>query len=261
MTLLEILILAFVQGLTEFLPVSSSGHLVIANSLLEWFGRAAAKDLIEVSIALHLGTLVAILGYYWREFVQLFGSRRHMIPQLVVGTIPAVFVGLLIKQAYPAALQNPLLAGLMFPGTALLLILAMRCHAGEDNCLDLSLWAALLIGLFQAFALLPGISRSGATIAAGIFVGQNRKSAATFAFLLAIPIIAGAGALETVEAFRSGTTGTPIALLAAGFAVSFLTGYAALSILIHIIAHGKLASFAWYLIPLGIAVIVWQLVA
>ena len=260
---LEILILAVVQGLTEFLPVSSSGHLVVANAVLEAFGKPPTQDLIEVSIALHLGTLASVLVYYRKEIARLLGGDKRVIPLLVVGTIPAAIVGVGIKKglAEPVAdgvLENALVAGLMFPVTALILLAGSRRSPGDGAYQDMSFRQAFLVGLAQAFAILPGISRSGSTIAAGLGVGLGREAASTFAFLLAIPAILGAGLLETLDILDEGSTGTPIDRLAAGFFVSFAVGWGALALLIRFVKRGQLALFAWYLIPLGIAVVVWR---
>ena len=262
MSLLEIVILAIVQGLTEFLPVSSSGHLVVANAVLGQLGMPPTKDLIEVSIALHLGTLASVLVYYRREIARLFGPDRGVIPLLVVGTIPAAIVGVGIKkglgEAGDAVLESVVLAGLMFPVTALILIVATRRTPGETTYQQLGWGKALAIGAAQAFAILPGVSRSGTTIAAGLAAGLDRQSAGTFAFLLAIPAILGAGVLETLDALKDGTTGTPLDRLAIGFVVSFVVGWAALALLIQFVRRGRLADFAWYLVPLGVAVLGWQ---
>jgi undecaprenyl-diphosphatase len=264
MSFLEIIILAIVQGLTEFLPVSSSGHLVIVNGLLEVLGKAPTKDLVEVSIALHLGTLASVLVYYRQEIGRLLGVDRRVIPLLIVGTIPAAIVGVGIKKGLPAAvegmlLENVMLAGLMFPVTAIILLVASRRAEGDQTYQQLSWSAALAIGAAQAFAILPGISRSGSTIAAGLLAGLDRQSASTFAFLLAIPAILGAGLLETLDVLESGSTGTPMATLAVGFAVSFVVGLGALALLIRWVKRGRLAAFAWYLVPLGVAVVAWQM--
>ncbi len=264
MSLLQIILLAIVQGLTEFLPVSSSGHLVVVNRLLESFGQAPAKDLIEVSIVLHLGTLAAVLLFYRREVLRLLGSDRHVLWLMIVGTIPAAVLGVFIKKVLPEemsnlVLQNVLLAGCMFPVTAIGLLWASKRIPGDLDYTQLSWQRALTVGALQAVALLPGISRSGATIAAGLGVGLQREAAATFAFLLAIPAIAGAGVLEMLDAWKAGTTGTPPATLAVGFVVSMLVGLATLALLIRWVRQGRLAMFAYYLIPLGVAVVAWQL--
>jgi len=261
MPLWEIILLGIVQGLTEFLPVSSSGHLVVVNSLLEWLGSEPVEDLIEVSIVLHLGTLMAVLVFYRREIARLLGSDRRVIPILIVGTIPAVVFGLLIKKGISAewVLENPLLSGLMFPVTAVVLLWASRRSPGEADYTQLTWQKSLAIGLMQAIAILPGISRSGFTIAAGLGVGLNRQASATYAFLLAIPVIGGAGLLEAVDAMKEGTTGTPPLNLAIGFVVSFAVGWVALKLLVRWVQQGRLAMFAYYLIPLGVAVVAWQL--
>lgn len=264
MPLWEIILLAIVQGLTEFLPVSSSGHLVVTNAVLESLGSKPVEDLVEVSIVLHLGTLLAVLAFYRREIVRLLGDDRRAIPLLVVGTIPAVVFGLLIKKGpfdglEKLILENPLVAGLMFPVTAVTLLWVSRRNAGELAYPQLSWQQSLLVGLMQAAAILPGISRSGFTIAAGLGVGLDRRASSTFAFLLAIPVIAGAGLLESLDAMEAGTTGTAPLNLAVGFFVSFAVGWAALKLLVGIVQRGRLAMFAYYLIPLGIAVVAWQL--
>jgi undecaprenyl-diphosphatase len=264
MSLLEIILLAIVQGLTEFLPVSSSGHLVVANALFEALGSDPVKDLVEVEIVLHLGTLASVLVYYRREIARLFTSDRRVIPLLIVGTIPAAVLGIFIKEGLPDAttdiiLQSPLVAGICFPLTAALLWWTTRCSEGKTEYADLTWSAAIKIGLLQALALLPGISRSGATIVAGLGVGLRRESAVTFAFLLAIPAIAGGGMLEFLDALEAGGTGTPLGTLAAGFAISFVVGLGALALLIRWVRQGRLAMFAYYLAPLGAAVIAWQL--
>ncbi|MEM6799204.1 MAG: undecaprenyl-diphosphate phosphatase [Planctomycetota bacterium] len=264
MSLVQILILAVVQGLTEFLPVSSSGHLVVANAVLDALGKAPTQDLVEVSIGLHLGTLAAVLLYYRREIAKLLGADWRVVPLLIAGTVPAAVVGVGIKKglsdsAADMVLENVLLAGLMFPVTAALLFAASRLKPGDTAYQQLTWRHALAIGAAQALAILPGISRSGSTIAAGLFSGLNREAASTFAFLLAIPAIAGAGVLEGLDILEEGSTGTPGWLLAIGFAVSFAVGYAALALLIQFVKHGRLAVFAWYLVPVGIAVIAWQL--
>ena len=268
MPLWEIILLGIIQGLTEFLPVSSSGHLVVANSVLEALGSEPVEDLIEVSIVLHLGTLLAVLVFYRREIWRLLGSDRRVIPILIVGTIPAAVVGILIKKGLSDSseawvkewiLENTLFAGLMFPVTALILLWVARRVAGETDYPQLTWQKSLTIGIMQAIAILPGISRSGFTIATGLGVGLSRQAASTYAFLLAIPTIGGAGLLEGLEAYQEGATGTPPLNLAIGFVVSFAVGWVALKLLVSWVQQGRLAMFAYYLVPLGVAVVAWQL--
>jgi len=264
MSLFDIILLGILQGLTEFLPVSSSGHLVVANRILETLGSPTVEDLVEVEIVLHLGTLLAVFVFFRREIWKLLTTDRQVIPLLIVGTIPAAIIGIYLKKGMDPditklILENPLVAGICFPITAALLLWGTRRPEGEVSYTRLTWQDSLKIGCLQALALLPGISRSGSTIVGGLVVGLKRESAATFAFLLAIPAIGGGGLLEILEAYRRGTTGTPIPNLAAGFVVAFLVGVASLAVLTHFVRKGKLVLFVYYLIPLGIAVIAWQL--
>ncbi len=273
MGLVEVIVLAIVQGLTEFLPVSSSGHLVVGNALLEVLGYPPTSDLLEVEIVLHVGTLLAILAFFWRQVWQLLGRDRRLIPLLLVGTIPAAAIGVPLKAFAAGVLENPLLAGFMFPITAAILLWASRQPDGDLPYQRLGYGGAIKIGLLQALALLPGISRSGSTIAGGLACGLDRRSAGVFAFLLAIPAIGGAGALETAKLIRqhmSGVAETAAALdtgstsplvLALGAIVAMVVGLGALWWLLRWVQQGRLALFAWYLVPLGVAVIAWQLTA
>jgi len=259
---LEVLVLAIVQGIGEFLPISSSGHVVVGLEAFARYGREI-PDRLTVNIVLHLGTLLAILVFYRCRIAELIARDRRVIGLIVVGSIPAGLVGVLIKKAaccawLEAALENALLAGFMFPLTALGLLWAARHADGQTDCRGLSYRGALVIGLFQALAILPGISRSGATIVAGLGLGLRRDEAAAFAFLLAIPAIAGAGLLEIVDLLRNGAPATPPVTLAIGALVSFVVGLAALWWLVRWLERGRLHRFAWYLIPLGLAVVVWQ---
>jgi len=259
MNLLEVVILAVVQGLTEFLPVSSSGHLVVAAAVMQALGRQPPKDLVEVNIVLHLGTLLSVLVFYRRHIFRLLGADRRVIPLLIVGTLPLVVVGLGLHHYLPGALEDPLLAGLMFPLTGALLIWASRLKTGDVDYTQLSYRGAALIGLLQAVAALPGISRSGATISAGLIAGLRRDSAAAFAFLLAIPAISGAGVLEGFNLMNGSTVSTPVTTLLIGAAVAFVVGWFALVLLVRLVQRGRLDLFGYWLIPLGLVVIIWQL--
>ncbi len=269
MGLIEIIVLAVVQGLTEFLPISSDGHLVVASAVLETLGYPPPPDLLAVSIVLHMGTLLSILIFFRREVWQLVGRDRRLIPLLVVGTIPAVVVGLPLKFFAEDMLESVLLAGFMFPVTGAMLIWGSSQREGRTTYRELGYAAAIQIGVLQSLALLPGVSRSGSTISGGLACGLSRESAGTFAFLLGIPAIAGAGTLEFTQLLYEHTSGTsagvsaasvasPTALLA-GAVVSMVVGLFALSWLIRWVKAGRLALFAWYLFPLGAAIVGWQL--
>ena len=231
-------------------------------ALFEQLGHPIT-DRLGVNIVLHLGTLLSIVVFYWRRIWQLLGKDRRVIGLLVVGTLPAAVVGVVIKKAFGGVLEQGLerrlVAGCMFPLTGLLLIWAARRKPGETDCGGMSYGTALLIGLFQAVAILPGISRSGTTIAAGLGLGLRRDEAATFSFLLAIPVIAGSGLLETLELLKNGAGSVPLHMLVVGAAVSFLVGLLSLWWLVRWLEKGRLQLFAWWVIPLGVAVVAWQL--
>ena len=253
------LALAVLQGIAEFLPISSSGHIAVGQAL---FG--IKDDKLTVSIVLHVGTLAAILVFYWRRICLLLGQDRRLIGLLIVGTAPAVLVVIGMKitpwgEEIEKLLSSALVAGFMFPITGLMLIWSARHEQGDTVCRDLGYGRALLIGVFQAFAILPGISRSGATIVAGLGSGLRRDEAATFSFLLAIPAIGGGGLLEVVKLLKQEPGSMPLAVLGVGALVSFVVGLISLSWLVRWLQQGELYRFAWWVIPLGAVVIVWQL--
>lgn len=257
MALVEVVFLAIIQGITEFLPISSSGHLAVIAALFDQFGQPLEEKL-TVNIVLHLGTLAAILVFYWRRLGDLLGRDRRVIGLLVVGTLPAVVVGIALKLRFDQALENPVLAGFMFLVTGALLLWGDVRPPGSLECRQMSYRQALLIGAFQAIAILPGISRSGATIVAGLACGLKRQEAAAFSFLLAIPAIGGAGVLESLTLMHRSIAGEPLPTLALGAALSFAVGWVSLWWLVRWLQQGRLGYFAWWVLLLGPLVIVWQ---
>jgi undecaprenyl-diphosphatase len=264
MSTFHVIIMAIVQGITEFLPISSDGHLVVTNALLEAWGQTKTKDLLEVELVLHLGTLAAVLLFYRREIVRVLTTGRRSIVPLVWGTIPAAIIGVGIKKGLPddvtnSVLGSPLLAGVGFLITAAVLWWGAGRAAGVRRYDELRPAESLFIGLMQALAILPGVSRSGLTIGSGLARDLERESAATYSFMLAIPAIGGAGLLQILEILDAGKTETPLPSLAIGFVVSMVVGLGALALLLRFVKQGKLKVFIYYLIPLGLAVIAWQL--
>jgi undecaprenyl-diphosphatase len=263
MTLLPILILAVIQGITEFLPISSDGHLVVATALYaRWSGEPLPKDLLEVEIMLHAGTLLAVIIMFWRQLLRLLTVDRRVIGLLAVGTAPVLASGLFMEQFLKGVLTSPLAAGLGLIVSGFLLIWARRhCQGGRDYP-DLTYKDALWIGLFQAVSPLPGVSRSGTTIAAALAVGKLQpRAAADFSFLLSVPAIGAAVSYELLKLIRKGgASDVSWELLAIGAGVSFVVGLASLEFLLRWIRRGRLIDFAWWVIPLGIGVVVWQLV-
>ncbi len=261
MEYLRIIILGIVQGITEFLPVSSDGHLVVADQLVERFSsEPISTQNIVVTIILHLGTLVAILIVYWDRILRLLTKDRRVIGLLIVGTIPAAISGLLLEELAEDYLVNPLLTGFLLPLNGLMLLYIDRKKQGDVEYENLSYPQAIFIGCCQAFAPLPGISRSGTTIAGGLAAGLRRDAAATFSFLLAIPAISGAGAVGIIKLITKGTDNLPsLGVLILGALISFLVGLVSLRLLLRLLREGLLDPFGYWCIALGIGVVIWQL--
>lgn len=261
--LVDVVVLALVQGLTEFLPVSSSGHLVLSQEVL---GVQAPGVALE--IVLHLGTLCAVVLYYagdWARLVRgswlyLRGSRASRAREaftttrnLVVATLPAALFGVLLGGRIEAAFQSPVFVSgsLVFTAALLLSTRAVTRRGGPVTA-----WSALAVGLFQMLALFPGVSRSGSTIAGGMFAGVRPEEAARFSFLLSVPIIIGAAvfkAPELADGLRDGQTG-PYLL---GLIVSFVSGYLAIGVLLRIVRRGRFSFFGIYCLIVGIFGLVW----
>lgn len=254
----HILLLAVVQGVTEFLPISSSGHLVVLSAFIAG-GDPSQLDVADLNVVLHVGTLLSILVFYAERIWRLLGQDRRVLRPLIVGTVPAVVLGLTIKFTCEEVIENALLAGFMLPLTGLMLLWSARRLDGKRTYQELGDRDALLIGLSQAAAILPGLSRSGTTICAGLRLGLAPQAAATFSFLLAIPAIGGAGLLTCVSLARKASMTTPWPQLVLGGAVAFVVGLFALYWLVRWLEQGRLRLFAWWCIPLGVGVAIWQM--
>ncbi len=282
MNALQAIILGLVQGLTEFLPVSSSGHLVLVPWLLGWANPGMAFDAV-----LHLGTLGAVLGVFWRDWVtlavdlvaslrrravataDLTGLPRPVRSQgnaavgqsavawaLIVGTIPAVILGVAAEGFFEDLFSSPgRVAGLLLV-TAAILWAGERWAGAARRLEGLGRRQALFIGLAQGLAIAPGISRSGATISAGRVVGLSREDAARFSFLLATPTIAGAGALQSLKLVRVGLPAQGIGPLALGFLVAAVSGYLVIRFLLNYLRQHSLLPFAAYCAIAGVVGIV-----
>lgn len=262
MEILEAVILGIVQGIGEFLPISSSGHLVIAGELLEMAtgNKKGSEEKLLLNVVLHAGTLGSILVIYWKEIWELRVQPR-VCAMLVLASIPAAILGFTMKDTFEKVFATPLIAGVALFGTAGLLMLGQKLEKSELNYEDLPLRNAFLIGLFQAAALIPGISRSGSTIAGGLMFGLQRKSAAAFSFLMAIPVIGGAVLISLKDVFTGETVVASPAALIVGGIVSFVVGLACLRWMVSLISKGKLHWFAYYCVAVGTATVVWQLFA
>jgi len=236
-----------IQGLTEFLPVSSSGHLVLIPALLNKEGPDLAT-----SAMLHLGTLVAVLAYYRADLgdmARFDRPARRTITLIVIGTVPAVVLGFIFKDKIEELVSNPRVVAGMLIITGLILLGTRLIRVGSRTMSQIRPLDSLLIGLAQASALIPGISRSGMTITTGLIRGVTRTEAARFAFLLSIPVIAGAGLLEMLDVLTS-DVGIPASVWV-GVVVAGLSGYAAIAILLRVLAKVGLVPFGVYCLVFG----------
>jgi undecaprenyl-diphosphatase len=219
------------------------------------------KELLEVEIMLHAGTLLAVIIMFWRQLVRLLTVDRRVIGLLAVGTAPVLASGLAMENYLKDVLTSPLAAGIGLIISGLLLIWASRHCQGDRDYPQLTYKDALLIGLFQAASPLPGVSRSGTSIAAGLALAKLQpRAAADFSFLLSVPAIGAAVSYEMLKLIKKGgASDVTWDLLAVGAGVSLVVGLASLEFLLRWIRRGRLIDFAWWVIPLGIGVVAWQL--
>ena len=257
MSFLQAVVLGVVQGLTEFLPVSSSGHLILVPHVFGWPDQGQAFDAVT-----HIGTLAALVAYFRTELLDLVTGKlsRRLTMVLLVATIPAGLAGLLFGKAIEANLRAPLLiAGTTaFWGVMMWLADTRACavaHTGHDPLEHVSWRCGLAIGLAQAVALIPGTSRSGITITTGIFTGLDRATAARFSFLLGIPITAAAGGYKLLQLVRTGVPSEDVGPLIAAVIAAFLSGWLAVWFLVGYVRRRSLTPFVIYRLALSLAIV------
>lgn len=260
MSTLEAILLGIIQGITEFFPVSSSGHLALGQYFL---GLKDLNNYIFFNLICHLGTLAALITIFFADIKALFTTANVRLKQVILGTLP-LFPLVLIMKPIKEVFSHPEYLGYCFLFTALLLYLGIRAskYQTDVSTMPKKPWRdALLIGVFQAIAILPGISRSGATISAGRLLKWQQQEAITFSFLLAIPAILGGVVLESLHLIRldPSTTQPDIGIIqyAAGFLSSLIIGYLALCLLMKIASKNKFVYFMWYCVFIGITSIVY----
>ncbi|OGP65225.1 MAG: undecaprenyl-diphosphatase UppP [Deltaproteobacteria bacterium RBG_13_53_10] len=259
MTVFQAIFLGVVQGLTEFLPVSSSGHLVFFQSL---FGLE--KPQVAFDVMLHLGTLLAVVVYFRVDISQILlgtwawvkgrseGEEKvKLLLWIVVASVPTGLMGIIFKDWFESLFSRPKTVGLMLLVTGLLLWLTRTVRREEKRTGEMGVSDALFIGIAQGVAIIPGISRSGVTISTGLFLGLNRELAGKFSFLLSIPAILGATLLE----FREIDTSSGIGVAFIGSAVAFFVGLFSLKLLMRIVRTGRLFHFSYYCWAIGIVMV------
>ena len=270
MSVLQAILLGIVQGITEFLPISSSGHLVLGKALLGIHTQGIAFE-----VFVHFGTFLAVLTIFWGDcwdILKAWGNAlRRPSPShwslayqedpffrlgvlIILGTIPAVIIGLLFEHEIEAAFSHPLFVScaLLVTGTILL-----GTRWTKPKATRFGMVRALIIGAAQAFAILPGISRAGSTIAGGMYAGVERSEAARFSFLLALPVILGACVVEGKELWHAGIPSEQGVTLLIGTIVAYVVGVVALKWLLGVIRRGRLDRFAYYCYAVGMAGLIW----
>jgi undecaprenyl-diphosphatase len=259
----EAILLGIVQGFTEFLPISSSAHLVLLPWMFGW--RGTLVDSLNFDVALHAGTLVAILAFFWRDWLDLFkrffsglgdgtwkSGEGKLVWFIVLATIPAGVLGLKFEHVVEENFRNPLLIAVSLAVISIVMWAADRYTAKTAGIDRMTLGHSVFIGFAQALALVPGVSRSGITIIAGLLAGYTRESAARFSFLLSTPVIAGAAVLKLAKLHLAPGEALPFAM---GTLFSALVGYLSIKFLLQYLIRHSLNIFVWYRLALACAVV------
>ena len=267
MNLLQSIILGVVQGLTEFLPISSSAHLVLVPYLMGWEIPENVAFVFDVLV--QVATLIGIITYFWHDLISILRAMWNGILAkkpladfqarlgwlLILASIPAGLFGILVKDAVEAAFSDPVMTALFLFVTAGLLIVAERVGKRTRELSQLTWWDAIWIGLFQAAAIFPGISRSGATITGGMTRNLERPSAARFSFLMSIPIMLAAGVLASADLASTPELSSYLPVSIPGFVVAGVVGYLSIRWLLRYLIRHPLYIFAVYCVGLGVITI------
>lgn len=260
MDVFQAILLGIIQGITEPIPISSSGHLILAPWLLQW-----PEHTLTFDVALHAGTALAIVVYFWRDWTALAGAlvssllerdlasdrRRRLVWYIALASVPGAVAGLAFEETIENSLRAPWLVALLLMGMGLVMLAADRTSRRHRSLHQLGLLDALIIGIAQAFALAPGVSRSGITITAALFLQVNRADAARFSFLLSGPIVVGAAIYKMAGVVRDGLPADERLPFAAGVLAAAVVGFAAIRFLLSYLQKRSLALFVFYRLALG----------
>lgn len=273
MSLLEAIFLGIVQGLTEFLPISSTGHLTVAGKLMNLVSADHPEQWTAFIALIQLGTLLAVLIYFWKDLISITKDffQDNLIKRvkyseqkinsklgwlIIIGTIPVVIIGLAFKDAIEGALtKNLYVIAVSLIILAMILALAEKIARFKKDLENITILDSIIIGFAQALALIPGSSRSGTTITAGLFVGLKRESAARFSFLLSIPAVFASGALQLYEAMKFVDQSMAVNIIVATIA-SGISGYLAIDFLLKYLKKNTTFVFIYYRIALGIFILI-----
>jgi undecaprenyl-diphosphatase len=273
LNLLESIILGVVQGLTEFLPISSTGHLTLAGKFMNLISNEHPEQWTAFIAVIQLGTMLAVLVYFWKDLISIIKdfindniikrisfSNQQVNSKLgwliIIGTIPVVIIGLTFKDVIEGALtKNLYIIAASLIVLALILALAEKTAKFKKNIENVTILDSIIIGVAQALSLIPGSSRSGTTITAGLFVGLNREAAARFSFLLSIPAVLASGVLQLYEAVEFLDKAMAVNIIVATI-VSGISGYLAIDFLLKFLKKNSTFLFIYYRIGLGIIIFI-----
>ncbi len=251
--LIKTILLGIIQGLTEFLPISSSGHLVIMQKLLGF-----EHNQLTISIFLHFGTLIPVAIIFWSDIkdILLFKKeKRHLTWLILVGIIPTGLMGIYLEDFFTKLYSSVIITGFMLIITGFLLYFAEKYSTARKKISDFKYFNALLVGVFQGMAIIPGISRSGSTIVASLIQNLKREEAARFSFLLSLPVIFGASLLEFIDVYKMGLNEINWIPVIAGVISAAIAGYFAIKFLLRVLKTGSLVMFSYYCWIIGFVVI------
>jgi len=273
LNLFEAIILGFIQGLTEFLPISSTGHLTVAGKFMNLISTDHPEQWTAFIAIVQLGTLLAVLIYFWNDLISIVKeflkanlvSRAKFSEQntnsklgwlIIIGTIPVVIIGLAFKDAIEGALtKNLYVIASSLIALALILALAEKIAKFKKDLKDVTIFDSIIIGIAQALALIPGSSRSGTTITAGLFVGLKRETAARFSFLLSVPAVLASGVLQLYEAMKFVDQTMMLSLIVSTVAAG-ISGYLAIDFLLKYLKKNSTFLFVYYRIALGVFILI-----
>ncbi len=264
----QAIILGIVQGASEFLPISSSGHLILVPYIFNWHGIV---DSLSFDVALHIGTTVAVIAYFWKDWVELITAFFKALPRglsgilsdfkakffliLIIGSVPAALIGFVFQDFIEKNVRQPLLVAGFLIGFSLVLFLADRVGKGNRDQKKVGFIDGLIVGLAQSVSLLPGVSRSGITITSGLFRNMDRETATRFSFLLSTPIIVGAGALKLKDIFQGSVAAGSQAVFLTGFIAAAISGWFAIKFLLKFVQTNNFTVFVIYRLLVGFAII------
>lgn len=252
MEIFQSAVLGIIQGITEFWPISSTAHLAIFPWFFAWEDPGLAFD-----VALHIGTVLAIIIFFWRDWISIFRpENRYLLWFILVGTLPGAIAGYFLNQYAETVLRAPVIIAATLIFFAGILYLADQYGKRFDEIRHLSWAKAILIGVAQAIAIIPGVSRSGITMSAGLFSGLKRSEAAKYSFMLAAPVMLGAGVFKAGELWNLGLIDGNWAVIIVGFLAALLAGIFAIRFLLGFLQRAGFSAFIWYRIILAIVIMI-----